>query len=178
MIVRVVFSVLVVVAGARPAVLAAQDAPPPCTRLPANLEVSEFLQPVIDALLRKSATFRRQCGIIAATRHAQVRVTAVWLTREPGAPRARATIHRFVYGRLSADIELPMVGDHFELLPHELEHVIEQIEGLDLSRMVAEGDRGVARIEHGAYETERARRAGLAAMDEVCSRNPARPAPR
>jgi hypothetical protein len=53
-----------------------------------------------------------------------------------------------------------------EDLPHELEHVMEQIEGRDLARDSAAG-RGAWPCGTGTYETERARLAGVRAENEV-----------
>jgi hypothetical protein len=135
--------------------------------VPPNIQVDRFLQSVIDVLLQKSATFRRQCDTIRAAAHARVLIGVVWMPRLTTDPRARASIGRYSFGALRAVIEMPMIADHAELIPHELEHVIEQIEGLDLAVLAREGGRGVARIGDGSFETDRAKAAGLAAATEV-----------
>lgn len=177
MIARVALSILLVPGLLQPPAMSAREAPPPCTELPRNLVVSPFLQPVVATMLRKSPTFRRQCGIISAAPHVRVRVTAVWLPPDAGFLRARATIRRYIHGLLCAEIELPMIGEHVELLAHELEHVVEQIEGLDLEALAGAGNRGVTRTDAGRFETTRARRAGITAWEEVCTRTTPASAP-
>ena len=65
-----------------------------------------------------------------------------------------------------AEIDLPVIG-LAELLAHELEHVIEQMEGVNLARLAREYAPLVSRDEVGAYETARATAAGRAAAAEV-----------
>ena len=57
--------------------------------------------------------------------------------------------------------------DITELLPHELEHVLEQVEGIDLPALAKRRASGVQEVGRGVYETERARGAGLMALREV-----------
>ena len=98
--------------------------------LPENIHVGADLAPVVVELFNRSETFRRQCAIIAA---ANVRVTIVVTVKlRPSVARARATIGPLGQG-LWALIELAPVDAYAELLAHELEHVIEQIEGIDLA---------------------------------------------
>jgi hypothetical protein len=56
------------------------------------------------------------------------------------------------------------------VLAHELEHVLEQIEGVSLSDAADRTSGGTHRMADGAYETERARVAGRAAAEEVDQR--------
>jgi hypothetical protein len=51
-------------------------------------------------------------------------------------------------------VELPCVVDLTELLPHELEHVLEQVEGLDLPALAKDGSSGVQELSRGVYETD------------------------
>jgi hypothetical protein len=139
------------------------DPVPASVRLPDNIHVSRDLAPVVEQLLRRSDTFRRQCAVVAA---AQVRITITVTTALLEGPvRARATIAELPEG-LWAIIELRPVADYAELLPHEMEHVIEQIEGVDLEERVRAGDPGVSMDDDGTYETARARAAGRTAAGE------------
>ena len=117
-------------------------------------------------LLQKSETFRRQCAIVAAAPHVRVVITAVNPSR-PLEARARASITRTAWGRLDVLVEIPILGDYAELLPHEFEHVLEQIAGMDLPALARAGTPGIFRLRDGAYETARAMAAGLAAAAEV-----------
>jgi hypothetical protein len=166
-VVVVLCMALFVPAALRPASLAAQSAPTLCSEVPPNIQVSTLLQPIVSDLLRKSATFRRQCEIIAAAERLRVVVRGIPPAGLSSMPRARAKIAHFSYGLIRVVIDMPMLADHAELLPHEFEHVIEQLEGLDLSALVRAGGYGVVQLDDGAFETARAKAAGLAAAQEV-----------
>ena len=129
---------------------------------PCRLGVPRAIRPKILELWTASPTFQRQCARLA---EANITV-AVGLS--PLRPRFRALsriLRRngqvfFVSTTLRDDMDVE------EDLPHELEHVMEQIEGRDLARDSAAG-RGAWRCGTGAYETERARLAGIRAANEV-----------
>ena len=146
---------------------AAQDAEGARAGVPHNIRVSPMLQPVFALLLQKSETFRRQCERIGRARHVRVSVTSTPPFREHSLPRARASITRHVHGLVKAVVEIPVSPDMVELLPHELEHVIEQIEGVNLAGLAAAGAGGVLEVDPGIFETVRARSAGLAVMREL-----------
>ena len=134
---------------------------------PANIRVDPLLQPLVTKLLERSPTLRRQWEAIGASPIIRVSLTSSPLLRESGAARARTEISRYAAGAIRAVVVLPTVVDITELLPHELEHVLEQIEGLDLPALARQGDAGVHEIGRGVYETERARNAGFGALREV-----------
>jgi hypothetical protein len=164
---RVALSVLFVLLPLRSSLVLAQDSQPPCTELPANIVVGEFLKPTVSTLLRKSPTFRHQCEVIGATRRVRVILVAVPAPRESTAPRAKATFTRYSFGLLRAEIEVPVTADHSELIAHEFEHVLEQIEGLDLVTLARDGDDRVVTVGAGLFETRRAQTAGRLAAEEV-----------
>lgn len=147
--------------------LTAQDAPAHAQALPKNIQVDANLRPLVSMLLEKSETFRRQCARIALAPSARIIVLAVPPLRDASTTRARSTMRRFVYGALRIVIEIPVAADYIELLPHELEHVIEQLEGVDLRALARGGRPGVMEVEPGVFETARARAAGRAVVDEV-----------
>ena len=63
-------------------------------------------------------------------------------------------------------MEVPAGTLFAELLAHEFEHVLEQIEGVDLAALAASS--GAARqVEAGVFESERARAAGRAVAGEL-----------
>ena len=130
---------------------------------PCRLGVPRAMTPKILELWTASPTFQRQC-----TRLAGARITvAVGLSPllRPGPRAASRILGRngqvfFVSTTLRDDMDVE------EDLPHELEHVMEQIEGRDLARDSAAG-RGAWRCGTDTYETERARLAGIRAANEV-----------
>jgi hypothetical protein len=131
------------------------------TAIPSNIDAGVFAHDMI-ALLGRSATFRSQCERVADAR--RVRVTlAIVSTLNSG--RAQTTIHRFSSGAIRADVEVLFGENYRELLAHEFEHVLEQVEGVNLSREAADGR--AWRLPGGAFETRRAFLAGVQVMREV-----------
>ena len=100
----------------------------------ANIEVDPMLQQPIAALLARSPTFRRQWAQVASTQTIRVRIATSAELREMPSARARSEVSRYAYGAIRALVEVPAVVDVTELLPHEFEHILEQLEGLDLPR--------------------------------------------
>jgi hypothetical protein len=139
---------------------------------PPRFHVTPTVRPYFDALLNTSATFRDQCRRIVA---AGVRVVI-----EVGAPQdfargieALSTLVRdesrqvrFVRVRLSYEAPWP------RLVPHELEHVLEQIEGVNLAQVAARRDGRVWRVNEHAFETRRAQSAGETVYREYHKRTP------
>jgi hypothetical protein len=170
----VVFAPLPAIAGqqapaspARAADSIAGESAAACAVLPANIQTDRYLAPALAQLLAKSPTFRRQCATVAAARHVRVTFTAVAARGLSTGPRARATITRFAHGLLRAAVEIPMPSEYHELIPHELEHVIEQIEGQNLTALAETDGRRVSAVGPWLFETERAQAAGRAAAAEM-----------
>ena len=138
-----------------------------CTELPTTIQVDDFLAPVVDELLAASPTFSRQCERIADL--SSVRVAVRMLPRgEESCCRARTTIRRYASGVMIAVVEIPsprISVEYAELLGHEFEHILEQIDLVDLNALADQG--GASRLVGGAYETTRARRAGAAVAEEM-----------
>ena len=139
-----------------------------CRVLPANIQADDDVRQDIAQLLGRSRILRRQCARIAAAPQVHVRVT---MTPHVTAPltRAQSVVRRYPSGLLFVDIELPAATTDFvELLAHELEHVTEFIDGVDLRALARRGDAGVTRRRSdGAFESQRAYAAGLAAAAEA-----------
>lgn len=121
------------------------------------------MTPKILELWTASPTFQRQCARLA---DANITV-AVGLSPllKPGLRAASKILRRhgqvfFVSTTLRDDMHVE------EDLPHELEHAMEQIEDRNVARDAAAG-RGAWPSGTHAYETERARLAGIRAGHEV-----------
>jgi len=144
-------------------IVQAVAASPVCSsELPVNIQPGLF-RPEMVRLLEQSRTSRQQCTRIAAARYVRV-VFGVALTVPDGA-RAQSVIERFEAGAIVAHVTLKFSEDYLEIIPHELEHVIEQIERVQLRKEVAaqrawEG-------KGGAFETKRAIEAGIRVRQEV-----------
>lgn len=151
-----------------PVPVAAEDAAGSCPSLPRNVEVASVYRDWIVERMAQSATLMRQCRAIART--PGVRITLDSSRRFIGPDRARTSFARDD-GRLWAVISIPMTRDFVELLAHELEHVLEQIEGVDLRQRAQARESGVREVAPNVFETTRALEAGRAAQREtrLCS---------
>jgi hypothetical protein len=144
-----------------------QDATPVSPESLSNIRVDDMLEPVVSALLAKSATFRRQWDTISASRFIRVTIVLPLGMQDPGSSRARTEISHYAYGAIRARIEMPNTTDLTELLAHEFEHVVEQLEGVDLRALARRHEEGVVEVRTGVFETARARAAGLQVYREV-----------
>jgi hypothetical protein len=145
---------------------AAQHAGP--AEAPVNIRVAPVLLPVFDALIAASPTFSAQCDRITGATYVRVVVTPVLGSSTTSRGTARTTIRRFASGALIASVEMPVPLTTFEyadLFGHEFEHIVEQIDRVDLPAMSASRG-GATRLSDGAYETIRARKVGRAIADE------------
>jgi hypothetical protein len=147
-----------------PAGAQTQQTQAPCPQLPANLHVANSYREWMVDLIARSPTLRRQCEAITSALHVQIYLeSSRYLT---GCCRARANFTRD--GRsIHVVIEIPITADFPELLAHELEHVVEQIEGLNLREMARAPRSGVREVGTNIYETNRATTAGRTAARET-----------
>ena len=72
----------------------------------------------------------------------------------------RTTTTVTLESRLVATVAINPRGDFTELLAHELEHVIEQLDGIDLAVKASVANSGVRSCVDGTFETSRAVRVG------------------
>ena len=131
------------------------------TSLPANI-MAGMLQQSMQQLLQRSETFREQCRRIAAVPYARIKFE-IGMKLE-GNGRAETVINRYEAGAIVAFVTLRFAQDYLELIPHELEHVIEQIEGVRLRDELTAQRAWLA--ASGAYETVRAAAAGVRVRQE------------
>ena len=124
----------------------------------------DMLRATLVEMYETSPTFRRQCRRLAAAGAVPIR-----LHLDPRLPsasvRARAVFERR-HGRLmAADVLLPPSRDIAELVAHEIEHVLEQLDGIDLGTHA--GTAAAWREPGGAFETARALAIGRRVAQEV-----------
>jgi hypothetical protein len=138
--------------------------------VPSNLLVSEAFRSAVDEMLRQSPTFRRQCLRIAAEPRVTVRLRPEMLPRRSD---VRATTHftRKEGGWMRADIDISIfpLTQHIELIAHEIEHVIEQLDDVDLVSFASMPGTGVRTLDSNtnAFETTRAVRVGRKVAGEM-----------
>jgi hypothetical protein len=137
----------------------------PAPALPATVSVPHDLQRHITAMLSLSATFRAQCRRIAEAPGLRVLIRI-----DPGLGdrgyRARTLIHRTAAGSLLALVQVSVRVDPVEWIAHEIEHIVEQLEGVRLSELAAV-NRGAWLSAENMFETRRAIEAGRAVVGEM-----------
>jgi hypothetical protein len=130
-----------------------------CVRLtlPQNVEFFSDLDHVVQRIYDRSPTFRSQCARIASASNLRVRVHIN--TRIPRVCRALTVVKRAGF-QIQADVHLPPGTNYSELIGHEFEHLLEQVEGLDLRRLSRVRGSGVWSVERELFESGRAQDAG------------------
>ena len=146
-----------------------------CEVMAGSFRIAPELRDIVADLCRRSSTFRRQVarltdadGLTVTVRQVVVPAAAAW--------RAQAAMTR-VGGQLrAANVQVDAGGTRelAELIAHEFEHILEQLDGVDLKQWV--GRSGVRRVgpdrEDGPFETERARRVGRLVAGEYAAGAP------
>lgn len=155
-----VICILIIVAGINYSVpMRAIEPPNVCQRaLPGNIVLSTEMARALMKIYESSATFRAQCDRIAAAPALSViiRLDAVI----PRSCLAFTLINRRGY-TLRADVHLPAAGTMMaELVGHEFEHIVEQLDGLNLRVLANVRGSGVRESAFEVYESDRAQRAG------------------
>ena len=132
--------------------------------LPFNLIVPDTIKPLLTSTWQRSPTFRRQCARLAE--HPEV-VVQVELTVRLRGRVARSRVERRPEGLTAAmQIALREPTSYVELIAHELEHILEQLDGTDLARFARQRVDGVL-PGNGQYETIRALSVGRAVAREA-----------
>jgi len=146
----------------------AAEAIPRQLALPPNLVVSAMFRPLVESMLRDSPTFRRQCVRIAGEPALTVHLAITPPPLRLGA-RAVTQMTRSAKGHLSAAVAVGSSRETEELIAHEFEHIIEQLDGVDLAARAALRNTGVMNIGQGSdvFETTRAKRVGLKVVSEL-----------
>jgi hypothetical protein len=156
---------IVLVLGAVPSVALAQQPADVCvSSIPANIQAGVLAQD-LTGLIQASPTFRAQCERIAETRYLRVDLE---LVQPLSGARGDTTITRYQAGALYASVRISFGQDYRELIAHEFEHVIEQLDGVNLQ---AEAERGRAwLVDARVFETRRASDTGQRVRQE-CERS-------
>jgi hypothetical protein len=132
--------------------------------LPGNLAAAPVFQSFLDSMWRSSPTFRRQCSRLVAAQGLRVALRLEELQRRPSFD-ARTVFVRQDGVLVAAHVFLSLSPAAPELIAHEVEHVLEQLDGVDLAAHVGSGN--VWKREDGAFETRRAAEVGRRVAREV-----------
>ena len=146
--------------------------PARCEASAEKLRVEPALRPVVVDMCRRSPTFRRQVIRLARQPDLEVRLQPGQFSTF-GRVRARSALTR-VDGHLRrAVVEVPAGNSVLlaELVAHEFEHILEQLDGVNLAEWA--GRSGVyrvgANVRDGPFETERARQMGRVVAGEFAA---------
>jgi hypothetical protein len=134
--------------------------------IPTNVDVPRDLERVLERIYDRSSAFRAQCERIGKAGNLRVRVRID--TAIPSRCRAFTIVHRRGT-EIRADVHLPVSSHLTELVAHEFEHVIEQIEGLNLQKLARAKGSGVHEMDRRVFETDRAQAAGRVVAAEASS---------
>lgn len=126
--------------------------------LPSNLIMTGDVRRLVEKVWRRSPTFRLQCARISQAQWLKIKLN--FSAKTSLSPRYRALTLINKRSGL-ATIQIFTSSDYVELIGHEFEHVLEQIEGVNLETLVAENSGQARRHADGAFETARALNAGL-----------------
>ncbi len=88
-------------------------------------------------------------------------------TLKTGTYRARTIFRRYNSGLLLAYVSVGPGGKQTEWIAHEFEHILEQLDGVDLRELARRGREGVWFSGPDVIESDRATRAGRAVLEET-----------
>jgi hypothetical protein len=151
----------------------AADQVPNFVAVPDNLLSDLAYRALLQSMLDRSPTFRRQCLRLANDPRMTVHLHPGGTFWTRGA-RAVSRIVRKPDGAMDADIYLSKLDDDVELIAHELEHVIEQLDHIDLESRASLPETGVHHTlsKGSTFETARAAQVGLRVAREVRAADP------
>ena len=134
---------------------------------PTNIVIQAELRAAVARLWEGSPTFRAQCVKIGEHRRYRVAVVvepALTLSRNM---RAQCVMRIYSTGLVTARVMVPLKHIVDELIPHELEHIVEHIEGVNVKRDANRQGTGAYEVSRGNIETDRAMRVGRQARQEL-----------
>ena len=135
---------------------------------PCRIVVEPPLLQLVDRAWNGSTTFRRQCEALAA----RGAIAILWPGAEQSGSKAVATIGHSEDGVVVGRVKVPLNTDTLECIAHEMEHILERAEGVDMARESRRKDSGVWRALNG-FESQRAIDVGRQVAREVREGSPA-----
>jgi hypothetical protein len=135
----------------------------------ASMVVDARLQGLIDDLLSHSPAFRRQWQRLEKFPRLSLRIELVHANHVGGDAHAATHISVQRDGSLHAAVAIPGGRRLAELIAHEVEHVLERLDGVRVDAQHALGDNSVRRAS-GTFETARAVLVGQLVAKELLQR--------
>lgn len=134
-------------------------------QMPANISAPKMIETVIKEMLIVSPTFRKQCQKIA--RLPRLRIRIVLISNLAGKfYRALSYVKKHDDGLVSVKIKIFFPDNPVEIIGHEFEHIVEQIEDINLHALASSKSIDVQRHRDGTFETDRAMAAGRRVLKE------------
>ena len=131
-----------------------------------SIQFEPELRSEVDRMLERSATFREQFGRIADAPSLIVGVhTDVTLCATSF--RARTTFRRYRSGLIVANVTIAPNAHPGEWIAHEFEHILELLDGRNLTQLASSNAKDVWFSGIDVIETDRAIRAGRTVPDEM-----------
>ncbi|AMY07630.1 hypothetical protein LuPra_00804 [Luteitalea pratensis] len=121
----------------------------------ARVVVDAKLQGLVDDLLGRSPAFRRQWQRLERFPRLSIRIELVHANQIGGDAHAATTIAVLHDGSVDATVAIPGGRRLPELVAHEVEHILERLDGVNAANQHALGDHSVRRAS-GTFETARA----------------------
>jgi len=145
---------------------------PDQSRPPANLQVESAFQLVVERMWQASPTFRRHCRRLADETSVLVTVSREDPSAGPSLANAWTALTFRGNILVTARIYIKGFSNGAELIAHELEHVLEQLDEVDLQAQAGKG----AAWKNGkaSFETRRAIEAGRHVAREIMDRGRSR----
>jgi hypothetical protein len=135
----------------------------------ASVLVDAKLQGLIDDLLTRSPAFRRQWQRLERFPRLSTRIELVHANHIDGDAHAVTTISVLRDGSQQAVVAIPGGRRLPELIAHEVEHILERLDGVRVDSQHALGDHSVRRAS-GTFETARAVLVGQLVAKEIQAR--------
>jgi hypothetical protein len=166
-----IFVMPLVLLGSQP------STPPPTEGLPPDFPTKIWVQPALRELVSHmwltSPTFRRQGLQVQATPTIQVQLRIDPTLVDNPDHRAICELRMYSGGGIIARLAIAPVRMP-ELIGHEMEHVIERLDGIRVERESRERKPGYYQLDrfHERFETDRAIRVGRQVMAEMSQSGP------
>jgi len=141
---------------------------PDQSRPPANLHVESTFRLIVDRMWEASPTFRRQCRRLAEEPSLLVTVSQEDQSAVAFLADAWTTLTFKEDRPVAARVHVKPVSNRAELIAHELEHILEQLDRVDLQAQAGNGT--VWKNSETSFETRRAIEAGQRVAREIMKR--------
>jgi hypothetical protein len=137
----------------------------PARQLTSTIVISPIYRTAVATMLRYSPTFRRQYNRLVRASDLRIEIVPAVLTASPDGALTRIVRRT---GGMDADVQVGPFGDPVLLIAHEFEHILEQLDDVDLPAMATRTATGVHLVPGSTqFETDRAIAAGRQVADEV-----------